>query len=238
MREPAFLDERVTADPEIFILDCDNTLFDNDRLKTDLDSRLRLLLGDQVLEQFWGVYEEVRVLTGTVDFPLTLERMRPHVRTGATLKQLQAVVMEYRFADYLYPDSLATLEYLRTIGLPAIVSDGDTVYQPIKIAGSGLAAAVDWRVLIFVHKEDHLEDIFLRWPAPFYIIVDDKQRILAATKSRFPDRFVTVHVRQGHYGTAPESLIPAPDITIDAIGDLRRYRREHFTSYLRSGLGR
>jgi len=237
MREPTFLDERDIGDPAIFILDCDNTLFDNDRLKSDLDSRLRSVQGAEVVEQFWGVYEEVRVLTGTVDFPLTLERMRPFVREEASRKQLQAAVMEYRFADCLYPDSLATLDYLRTIGLPAIVSDGDTVYQPMKITGSGLAAAVDWRVLIFVHKEDHLEDIFLRWPAPFYIMVDDKQRILAATKSRFPDRFVTVHVRQGHYGNEPDSLLPAPDITIDSIGDLRKYRREHFTSHLRSGLG-
>jgi FMN phosphatase YigB (HAD superfamily) len=220
------------VDPAIIILDCDNTLLDNDALKSNLDIQLRALLGEQLLPQFWDVYEQVRELTGTVDYPLTLERFRPYVRHEATLKQLRATIMQYPFVDYLYPESLATLEYLKTIALPVIVSDGDTIYQPVKITESGLAEAVDWRVLITIHKEDHLETIFARWPAPYYVMVDDKQRILAATKARFPRRFVTVHVRQGHYGPDPEPAGPAPDLTIDSIGDLRHYRLEDFTFLL------
>ena len=214
------------VDPAIIILDCDNTLLDNDALKNNLDIQLSALLGEQLLERFWSVYEEVRELTGTVDYPLTFERFRPYVPHEATLIQLRATIMQYPFADYLYPESLATLEYLKTIALPAIVSDGDTIYQPMKIAESGLAAAVDWRVVITIHKEDHLEEIFSRWPAPYYVMVDDKQAILAATKARFPRRFVTVHVRQGHYGADPELARPAPDLTIDSIGDLCHYRLE------------
>lgn len=221
-----------STDPVIFILDCDNTLFDNDSLKSDLDARLESLLGKVLLEQFWNVYEEVRVLTGTVDFPLTCERFRPYLRDELRLWQLRSTIMQYPFASRMYPESLATLQYLKTIALPAIVSDGDTIYQPLKINDSGLAAAVDWRVLIFIHKEDHLEDIFSRWPAPFYVIVDDKQRILAATKARFPERFVTVHVRQGHYGLAPEPISPQPDLTINSIGDLRTYHIGDFRRYL------
>jgi FMN phosphatase YigB (HAD superfamily) len=216
-------------DPAMIILDCDNTLFDNDALKNNLDIQLRAHLGAQLLEQFWSVYEEVRELTGTVDYPLTFERFRPYVPQEATLKQLRATIMQYRFADHLYAESLATIEYLKTIALPSIVSDGDTIYQPMKITESGLAAAVEWRVLITIHKEDHLEEIFARWPAPFYIMVDDKEDILAAVKARFPQRFVTVHVRQGHYGIHPEQVSPAPDLTIDSIGELRRYRLEDFT---------
>ena len=199
-----------SSEPVVIILDCDDTLLDNDALKNNLDIQLRALLGEHLLEQFWRVYEEVRELTGTVDYPLTFERFRPYVPHETKLKQLRATIMQYRFADYLYPDSLATLDYLKTIALPGIVSDGDTVYQPMKITESGLAAAVEWRVLILMHKENHLEDIFARWPAPFYVMVDDKQRILAATKARFPERFVTVHVRQGHYGTDWSPLFRRP----------------------------
>jgi hypothetical protein len=217
------------AGQAVIILDCDNTLFDNDALKNNLDIQLRGLLGEPLLEQFWSVYEEVRELTGTVDYPLTFERFRPYVPQETTLRQLRMIIMQYPFADYLYPQSLATLDYLKTIALPVIVSDGDTIYQPIKIVESGLAEAVEWRVQIAIHKEDHLEELFARWPAPYYVMVDDKQRILAATKARFPERFVTVHVRQGHYGTTPEHVSPAPDLTIDTIGDLCHYRPKDFT---------
>jgi hypothetical protein len=235
MIEPSSLDESDSTDPAIFILDCDNTLFDNDSLKSDLDARLESLLGTVLLQRFWSVYEEVRVLTGTVDFPLTCERFRRYLPDEHAERQLLSIIVQYPFADRLYPESMATLKYLKTIALPAIASDGDTIYQPLKIYGSGLAAAVDWRVLIYVHKEDHLEDIFTRWPAPFYVMVDDKQGILATTKAQFPERFVTVHVRQGHYGLAAPNVSPLPDLTINSIGELRAYHTRDFKRYLPGG---
>jgi FMN phosphatase YigB (HAD superfamily) len=131
--------------------------------------------------------------------------------------------MDYPFAERVYPGALETLAYLRRIAFPAIVSDGDGVYQPLKIERAGLAAAVEGHVLIYVHKEEHLDEILARWPAPFYVMVDDKQRILSATKARMPDRFVTVHVRQGHYGIDPERFDPAPDLSIAHIADLRGF---------------
>jgi hypothetical protein len=235
MIDPGEACESESADRAIIILDCDNTLFDNDSLKSDLDARLESLLGALLLQQFWNVYEEVRALTGTVDFPLTCERFRRYLPDAQAQRELLGTIMQYPFADRLYPDSVATLQYLKTIALPAIVSDGDTIYQPLKITESGLAAAVDWRVLIYIHKEDHLEDIFTRWPAPFYVMVDDKHRILAATKRRFPRRFVTVHVRQGHYGLASPQESPLPDLTINSIGDLRAYHTRDYERYLSGG---
>jgi hypothetical protein len=235
MRDPSSLDGSDANDPAIFILDCDNTLFDNDSLKSDLNARLESLLGTSLLQRFWSMYEDVRVVTGSVDFPLTCERFRRYLPDERVIEPLLSIIMQYPFADRLYPESAATLEHLKKIALPAIVSDGDTIYQPVKIRESGLAAAVDWRVLVFIHKEDHLEDIFARWPAPFYVMVDDKQRILADTKARFPERFVTVHVRQGHYGLELSDLNPPPDLTIDSIGDLRGYLIHDFKRYLAAG---
>ncbi len=232
MTAPDSFDTTAVADQAIFILDCDNTLLDNDSLKSDLDTQLGSLLGKQMLEQFWSVYEEVRDFTGTVDFPLTLERFRSYLHHEPTLGQLRDIVMEYPFGRRLYPESLATLHSIKSYALPAIVSDGDSIYQPYKIASSGLAAAVDWRVLVFMHKEDHLEDIFVRWPGPFYVMVDDKRHILDATKQRYPERFVTVHIRQGHYGNAPERTSFMPDITINSIGELQYFSLGDYTRHL------
>lgn len=216
----------------VFILDCDNTLLDNDAVKADYASGLRALLGEALAERFWAVYEEVRGETGTVDFPLTLTRFRPLCPDEALYERVSALILDEPFAAHLYPDTLETLRHLREIGMPAIVSDGDQTYQPLKIARSGLLDAVEGRLLIYVHKEDHLETIFRRWPAPFYVMVDDKARILSTTKARFPHRFATVHVRQGHYGVAPVTTTPPPDLSIAGIGDLRRYGIADFARFV------
>lgn len=216
----------------VFILDCDNTLLDNDAVKADYDTGLRTILREPLAERFWAVYEEVRAVTGTVDFPLTLTRFRPLCPDAALFERASALIMEYPFATRLYPDTLETLRHLRQIGTPVIVSDGDQQYQPMKIERSGLLAAVDGRLLIYIHKEDHLETIFRQWPASFYVMVDDKARILAATKARFPHRFATVHVRQGHYGTEPITTTPPPDLSIASIGDLRQYGIGDFARHL------
>lgn len=216
----------------VFILDCDNTLLDNDAVKVDYDAGLRGLLGEPLAERFWAVYEEVRALTGTVDFPLTLTRFRPLCPDAALFERISTLIMDYPFARRLYPDALETLRHLSEIGMPAIVSDGDHEYQPLKIERSGLLAAVEGRLLIYVHKEDHVETIFRQWPAAFYVMVDDKARILSATKARFPQRFATVHVRQGHYGTEPITTTPPPDLSIATIGDLRHYGVQDFARYV------
>lgn len=219
----------------VFLLDVDNTLLDNDAIKAEYDRDLRGLLGAELAGRFWAVYEEVRGETGTVDYPLTMERFRAECPDAALLERARALLLNYPFRERLYPDTLATLAYLREIGEPAIVSDGDQVYQPLKIERSGLWAAVDGRVLVYVHKEDHLDAIMARWPSALYVMVDDKARILSATKARFPDRFITVHVRQGHYGLETVRYNPAPDLSIAGIGDLRDYTVEDFLQYAGAG---
>ncbi|HLZ20881.1 MAG TPA: HAD family hydrolase [Ktedonobacterales bacterium] len=231
--EATMASDMSAGDPHVvFILDCDNTLLDNDAVKADYDAGLRALLGESLIGRFWAVYEEVRALTGMVDFPLTLTRFRPLCPDGALFERATTLIMEYPFATRLYPAALDTLRHLREIGTPAIVSDGDHRYQPMKIERSGLLAAVEGRVLIYVHKEDHLETIFHQWPASFYVIVDDKARILSATKALFPHRFATVHVRQGHYGTEPITTSPPPDLSIASIGDLRQLGVRDFARYV------
>jgi FMN phosphatase YigB (HAD superfamily) len=216
----------------VFLLDCDNTLLDNDALKADLASRLQALLGPERAARLWTLYEQVRAETGVVDYPLAIERLRAEVHDDALIAAVKAVVLDYPFAERLYPATLPTLAYLRTIGVPTVLSDGDAVYQPLKIERSGLAAAVDQHVRVYAHKEQHLDEILALWPAPFYVMVDDKARILSATKAAYPERFVTVWVRQGHYGLDPETSAPAPDVTLAHIGDLRAWGLDALRAHL------
>ena len=206
--------------PVVYILDCDNTLLDNDAMKSDMDRELHDILGDALANRYWLIYEQVRESTGgTVDLPETFKRLRPELPDDATYERAYAAVMDYPFATKLYPTTLAVLRRLHSVGLPVIVSDGDQVYQPRKIERSGLAAAVDGQVVIYSHKEDHLDEIQARWPASYYVMVDDKARILADTKRSLPNRFVTIHIVQGHYA-GNTSFTPKPDLTLDSIGDL------------------
>ena len=205
--------------PAVFILDCDNTLLDNDAVKADMDARLKSLLGEALTAHFWQTYEEVRQQEGVVDLPATFTAFRPNLPDEATLDQVRSAIMDYPFDTRLFPHTLATIDYLRTLGQPVIVSDGDSVYQPRKIELSGLAAAVQGQWVVYIHKEDHLAEVMARWPADFYVMVDDKARILAETKRRLPDRFVTVQILQGHY--AGDTFTPPPDLTLRQIGDLQ-----------------
>ncbi len=223
--------------PAVFILDCDNTLLNNDALKADLSTRLAALLGPQRNAQLWTIYEHVRAETGVVDYPRTIERFAAEIHDDRLIAAVTAVVMDYPFSERLYPETLPTLAHLRAIALPSIVSDGDQVYQPLKIQRSGLAAAVEENVLVYAHKQEHLDEIMALWPAPFYVMVDDKARILADTKAQYPERFVTVWVRQGHYGLEPNVPAPAPDVTLAHIGDLRAWSLDALRARLNGRVG-
>jgi FMN phosphatase YigB (HAD superfamily) len=217
----------------VFILDCDNTLLDNDAVKADYAERLRPLLGPAGAERFWQLYEDVRRATGGVDIPLTIERYLAQSNdTHERGDGLRAVLLDYPFASRLYPGALGTLRHLRTLGLPAIVSDGNTAYQMRKLEQSGILAAVEGRVLIYQHKEEHFDAILRTWPAALYVMVDDKAALLAAAKAQLPQRFVTVHVRQGHYGALTEPVSPPPDITLDHIAALQDFGLADFLAHL------
>ncbi|HEX6508525.1 MAG TPA: HAD family hydrolase [Chloroflexota bacterium] len=211
----------------VFMLDVDNTLLDNDALKADLADRLRQLLGENAAERFWEIYEQVRQDEDVVDYPETVKRFVDERGDGGLRSSLVQILDTIPFSSYLYPHAIETIEYLKTIGVPVIVSDGDPVFQPLKILRSGLEAAVDGRVLIYVHKEEHLPDVFRRYPARHYVAIDDKPRILSLLESCCPSTFTTVLVLQGHYGVEGEHT-PPPDMVIQRIGDLRNVSKDQF----------
>ena len=205
----------------VFLLDVDNTLLDNDRVRSDLQLQVARLVSPERAVHFWSIYEEVRSECDYVDYPRTLERFSATYPDERSYAELAESVLCHPYGDYCFPGVRETLKHLSTIGTLVILSDGDPVYQPAKIARAGLAAMVGGNILIYAHKEEHLDEVVQRFPAGRYVLIDDKPRLLAATKAVLGNRLTTVHVCQGKYAHAEEHrLFPAADLNYERIGEL------------------
>lgn len=206
----------------IFLLDVDNTLLDNDRFAADLGDRLEQAFGAPERARYWAIFGRLREQLGLADYLGTLQAFRAGLDDHPDLLAMSEFLLEYPFAARLFPRALEAVAHLRTLGRPAVLSDGEVVFQPRKIQRSGIWEAVEGRVMIYVHKERVLDHMQRRYPANHYVMVDDKPNLLGAMKSTLKDRLTTVFVRQGHYALATESnsVDPAPDMTIERIGDL------------------
>jgi FMN phosphatase YigB (HAD superfamily) len=214
----------------VSLFDVDNTLLDNDRVIADLRDYLVREVGDELARRYFEVFEQLRSELGYADYLGALQRFRLAYPHEPGLLAVSSYLVNYPFADRLFPRALDVIERLGRLGPSVILSDGDVVFQPRKIERSGIAAAVSERVLIYVHKEQELADVERRYPADHYVLVDDKLRILTAIKSQWGDRVTTVFPRQGHYALDPRIAdYPPPDIAIERIGDLL----EHAFSELR-----
>ena len=209
----------------VFLIDVDNTLLDNDRVHDDLADRLEVEFGAAGRDRYWGIFEALRSELGYADYLGALQRFRVHDNGDPQLLSMSSYLLDYPFAERLYPGSLAAIAHLGRLGLPVILSDGDVVLQPRKIERSGLGKAVEGRVLIYIHKEKVLDDVERRYPARHYVMIDDKLRVLTAMKQIRGDRLTTVLPRQGHYALDPKNIAdyPPPDVTIERIGDLVDY---------------
>jgi FMN phosphatase YigB (HAD superfamily) len=203
----------------VFLIDVDNTLLDNDRAKADVALAIRALVGLDRAARFWSLYENVRGEYGVVDYPETLRRFRRTFPEVSRVTDVDRAVLDVTFERYLYPRALDVIAHLWQLGEPAILSDGDRVYQPMKIERAGLLLAVRGNVLVYEHKEDHLAEVQRRFPADRYVHIDDKAALLARTRASLGDRVTTVHVRQGHYATEGSSAAP-PDFVIEQIADV------------------
>lgn len=208
-----------------FLLDVDNRLLDNDRVLEDLHDYLAVEFGATSAARYWAIFEALRKELGYADFLGALQRYRldAELGPGSDLRLLQksAFLIDYPFADRLYPRALEVIERLETFGTTVILSDGDAVFQPRKVWRSGLWDAVSGRVLIYIHKEQMQGAVQRHHPARHYMMVDDKLRILAAMKLVMQDRLTTVFPRQGHYALdAVMAAYPPADLSIERIGDL------------------
>jgi FMN phosphatase YigB (HAD superfamily) len=214
----------------VFLLDVDDTLLDNDRFGADLGKRLEADFGEEARKRYWGIFEELRAQVGFADYLGSLQVFRDGLDDDPRLLGMSDFLLEYQFANLLYPQALQAIGHLRTLGRPVILSDGDVVFQPRKIKHAGIWSAVDGAVLIYIHKEKVLDHVQRRYPASHYVVVDDKPNLLAAMKSQLKERLTSVFVRQGHYALAPgsNSVQPPPDRVIERIGEILNFQSSDF----------
>lgn len=206
----------------VFLFDVDNTLLDNDRIAADLKDHLEREVGHERQERYWTIFEDLRVEVGYADYLGALQLYRANYPRDPHLLTVSHFLLEYPFANRLFPNSLDAVEHAKQFGTAVILSDGDVVFQPHKVWRSGLFEAFAGNVLIYVHKEFELEDVERRFPADHYVLVDDKVRILSAVKEIWGKRVTTVFPRQGHYALDAKLVrsFPRPDFTIERIGEL------------------
>jgi FMN phosphatase YigB (HAD superfamily) len=209
----------------VFLLDVDNTLLDNDRITADLKQYLEGEVGHAREQLYWTIFEQLRTELGYADYLGALQRYRMEHPRDPHLLTVSRFLLDYPFADRVFPGTLDVIKHLKQWGKVAILSDGDVVFQPRKIERSGLFKVVDENVLIYIHKEQEMDDVERRYPADHYVLVDDKLRILTAIKTRWRSRVTTVFPRQGHYARDPQALasFPPADVTIEHIDNLLNY---------------
>lgn len=208
----------------VFFFDVDNTLLDNDRVAADLKDYLTREVGPERQKRYWAIFEALRVELGYADYLGALQRYRVEHPHDPHLLAVSSYLINYPFANRLLPGSLDAIEHVAQWGPTVILSDGDVVFQPHKVERSGLFEAVEGRVLIYIHKEQELDDVARRYPAEHYVLIDDKIRLLTAVKKVWRGRLTTVFPRQGDYAHAADvASYPAADVTIERIGELTEY---------------
>ncbi len=215
----------MTLSPIVFLVDVDNTLLDNDRIQNDLKRHLEREFGVACRDRYWAILEQLFTDLGYRDYLGALQRYRVEHPQDTHLLSMSSFLVDYPFANRLYPGSLNVLERFRSWGQTVILSDGDVVFQPRKVERSGIFEAVDGNVLIYIHKEEALDDVERRYPAQHYVLVDDKLRILTAVKKVWGSRVTTVFPRQGQYAQDRYIIAACPpaDLTVERIGDLLHY---------------
>lgn len=221
----------ITPEQTVFLVDVDDTLLDNGHIQADLKRHLEREFGAASRDRYWAILEQLFNDLGYRDYLGALQRFRVEHPKDIHLLSMSSYLVDYPFANRLYPGSLDVLERFRGWARTVIFSDGDVVFQPRKVERSGISETVDGHVLIYIHKEDELDDVEQRYPAGHYVLVDDKPRILAAVKKVWGDRVTTVLPRQGQFAHAADaaSYRPAADLTVERISDLLAY---DFTDFI------
>jgi len=166
----------------VFLFDVDNTLLDNDRVTKDLRTFLENEVGNDRSDHYWDIFETLRTELGYADYLGALQRYRLANPYDSHVLAVSTFLINYPFANRLFPNSLDVLDHFKRLGTAVILTDGDVVFQPRKIESSGLFSAVEGNILIYIHKEKELADVERRYPARRYVLVDDKMRILSAVR--------------------------------------------------------
>jgi FMN phosphatase YigB (HAD superfamily) len=218
------------TDDIVFLFDVDNTLLDNDTIEQDIRTHFAAYLSPSSPDRYFEIFEQLRAELGYVDYLGAVQRYRIETPKDPRVLGIANWLLDYPFSQRFYPGAIEAVKQAGKCGRPVILSDGDAVFQPHKIQRSGLWNLFESRVLIYVHKEEMLEEVEKHYPARHYVMVDDKLRILSAIKKIWGKRVTTVFVMQGRYGRDSElwDTQPPADIQLEHIGNLPGCNRAAF----------
>ena len=127
-----------SPDDIVFLLDVDNTLLDNDRVHRRSAQHLEREFGAARPGSLLGDLRGAAHRAGYADYLGALQRYRARRLNDPRLLLMSSFLVDYPFAERLYPGALAPLRIVRRWGPTVILSDGDVVFQPRKIQRSGL----------------------------------------------------------------------------------------------------
>jgi FMN phosphatase YigB (HAD superfamily) len=206
----------------VFLIDVDNTLLNNDLFQIDLQNHLQRNAGADARDLYWGIQENLMETLGYRDYLGAFQQYRAERPQDEGTVLLASYVLDYHYEKLLFPGALDVIARLGELGQVVLLTDGDAVFQPLKLKRSGLADAVAGAVIIAVHKEKVLKEIEARYPARHYVLIDDKLRLLSAIKAQWGDRVTTIFPRQGQFAFDAHVLStnPPADITVNQIGDV------------------
>lgn len=204
-----------------FFIDVDNTLLNNDLIKEQLKRSLIAVLGEAEANHFWQHHDEFRTYQKLVDFPAITRLYCSEQHQNTCELIVGSIFTGIQFAQALYPRAIETLHHLKTIGTVFIFSEGDMVYQKMKIEKSGIAVAVD-DTFLFTHKLDHLPEIIHRYKDTPLVFIDDRDDKLQKIKQQFP-AVQTIVVCQGHYTNANCLIQHTADRVLGSIADALQF---------------
>ena len=162
------------TDPVVFLFDVDNTLLDNDQVRADLSEHLEKFIWLAARDRYWAIFETLNRELGYYDYFGALELYRLEDLHSPALCGWQTGCSLSICRTSLYPRCLGRRTTHAQLGDHRHFSDGDAVFQPRKVERSGLWQLVENRVLIYVHREEELEDVERFFPARHYVMIDDK----------------------------------------------------------------
>lgn len=202
----------------VFLVDVDNTLLDNDRMRDDIRRDAAATHGERARDRYWEIQERRFAELGYRDYLGAVHEWWEGEGRDPRALELGRYLLEYPFAERLFPRALDVLARLATFGAVVALTDGDAIFQPHKARRAGILAATGGHLLVYAHKELELDDVERRYPAERYVLVDDKPRILAAAKTHWAERVTTVLPLQGQFAAEPAEV--PPDVTVTRIADL------------------
>jgi FMN phosphatase YigB (HAD superfamily) len=168
----------------VFLIDVDNTLLNNDLFQIDLQNHINREAGADAQDRYWEIQEALFHNLGYRDYLGAFQQYRAECPGDSGAYLLAAYVIDYPYEKLLFPGALDVIARLGEAGQVVLLTDGDAVFQPLKLRRSGLAAAVAGAV-IAIHKEQVLPEIESKFPAQHYVLIDDKLRLLSAIKAQW-----------------------------------------------------